>query len=332
MARIPTIDKRVNKTDELGPAATVATSTLKPREGGSHVVAPPKEPSRPAGPPLAFETRDSPEATTTVKVTVSGNLKPASSNVTLEEVAAEPVMLDLWCGACANGLWQVGDHIECRNKACPFVLTAKPGESPTGLNLDGAIAFLLGYERATTNPSVAEALASVLGRLSNTLDVDNDIIEQQPAWLIWCRQVQANADIETGEVLSAFLLNPVDELTREAEKLGEYGAAYGAKKKPYEPPAVSASAPPLTAAVRLWPGLLDYRPREPARNPYRRHDPDQSTAIPMLLWCPVCHARHIDEGEFAAKSHRTHQCSSCGLQWRPANVATVGVQFLPEQK
>jgi len=54
-----------------------------------------------------------------------------------------------------------------------------------------------------------------------------------------------------------------------------------------------------------------------------------SKPIPMLLWCPMCHARHIDEGEFATKPHHTHACQNCGLTWRPAVVATVGVQFLP---
>jgi hypothetical protein len=51
--------------------------------------------------------------------------------------------------------------------------------------------------------------------------------------------------------------------------------------------------------------------------------------IPLLLWCPACHARHLDEGEFAEKPHHTHACQSCGLAWRPAVAATVGVQFLP---
>jgi len=51
--------------------------------------------------------------------------------------------------------------------------------------------------------------------------------------------------------------------------------------------------------------------------------------IPMLLWCPLCHARHIDEGEFATKPHHSHSCQSCGLTWRPAIVPTVGVWFLP---
>lgn len=51
--------------------------------------------------------------------------------------------------------------------------------------------------------------------------------------------------------------------------------------------------------------------------------------IPMLLWCPACRARHIDTGAFATKPHHTHACQWCGMVWRPALVATVGVDFLP---
>lgn len=51
--------------------------------------------------------------------------------------------------------------------------------------------------------------------------------------------------------------------------------------------------------------------------------------IPMLLTCPACGMRHIDVGIFAGKSHHTHACQICGTVWRPAIVATVGVQFLP---
>lgn len=50
---------------------------------------------------------------------------------------------------------------------------------------------------------------------------------------------------------------------------------------------------------------------------------------PMLLWCPSCGERHIDVGEFATKVHHTHACQHCGMVWRPAIVATVGVQWLP---
>ncbi len=51
--------------------------------------------------------------------------------------------------------------------------------------------------------------------------------------------------------------------------------------------------------------------------------------IPLLLACPVCGERHIDEDEFATKPHHTHACQACGMCWRPAIVHTVGVKFLP---
>lgn len=54
-----------------------------------------------------------------------------------------------------------------------------------------------------------------------------------------------------------------------------------------------------------------------------------SKPIPMLLWCPLCHVRHIDQGEFATRIHHTHSCQHCGLTWRPAVIPTVGVRFLP---
>ena len=51
--------------------------------------------------------------------------------------------------------------------------------------------------------------------------------------------------------------------------------------------------------------------------------------IPMLLWCPQCHRRHVDVEEFATKPHHTHACQWCGMVWRPAIISTVGVEFLP---
>lgn len=51
--------------------------------------------------------------------------------------------------------------------------------------------------------------------------------------------------------------------------------------------------------------------------------------ILMLLWCPECGERHIDEGAFATKEHHTHACQHCGHCWRPAVVPTTGVRFLP---
>jgi hypothetical protein len=58
------------------------------------------------------------------------------------------------------------------------------------------------------------------------------------------------------------------------------------------------------------------------------------TPIPMILHCPMCHFKHVDEGEFATKPHHTHACQGpkCGLVWRPAIVPTVGVEYLPNFK
>lgn len=53
------------------------------------------------------------------------------------------------------------------------------------------------------------------------------------------------------------------------------------------------------------------------------------SSVPMILHCPECGTRHIDEGEFATKPHHTHACQHCGLPWRPAVINTVGVRFLP---
>jgi len=51
--------------------------------------------------------------------------------------------------------------------------------------------------------------------------------------------------------------------------------------------------------------------------------------IALLLTCPACGARHVDDLEGATRVHHTHACQECGTVWRPAVVATVGVRFLP---
>ena len=56
-----------------------------------------------------------------------------------------------------------------------------------------------------------------------------------------------------------------------------------------------------------------------------------SEPIDMLLFCPRCHAQHVDgqhepEGDgWDNPPHRSHLCHSCGTIWRPADVATNGV-------
>lgn len=51
--------------------------------------------------------------------------------------------------------------------------------------------------------------------------------------------------------------------------------------------------------------------------------------IPMILFCPLCRTRHIDEDKFAEVAHHTHACQGCGFVWRPAKVNTHGVKALP---
>ena len=64
-------------------------------------------------------------------------------------------------------------------------------------------------------------------------------------------------------------------------------------------------------------------------------DPGVPAILPirMRLVCEQCGTLHIDKGEFSTKPHHTHQCEECGLVWRPAVEATVGVMFLwPQSK
>lgn len=53
------------------------------------------------------------------------------------------------------------------------------------------------------------------------------------------------------------------------------------------------------------------------------------SVIDMLLWCPECGGRHIDSNDPLVPPHRTHACQHCGMQWRPSNLRTRGVNFLP---
>lgn len=53
------------------------------------------------------------------------------------------------------------------------------------------------------------------------------------------------------------------------------------------------------------------------------------STVPLILHCPHCNHRHIDEGAFELRLHHTHACQNCGLVWRPAVHYTHGVQFLP---
>lgn len=68
--------------------------------------------------------------------------------------------------------------------------------------------------------------------------------------------------------------------------------------------------------------------------PQPDHSPDAGKVvpegpIPALLYCPECGELHVDEYEWAKRPHKTHQCQSCGCEWRPFSVATVGIDPFP---
>ncbi|WP_186191011.1 hypothetical protein [Burkholderia gladioli] len=84
-------------------------------------------------------------------------------------------------------------------------------------------------------------------------------------------------------------------------------------------------------------------------NPAAGNDPcavcgkSSAAPIPMLLFCPRCGTQHIDAEEWADDPHdieqgrmrvwsnpphRSHLCHKCGCIWRPADVATVGVEAI----
>jgi hypothetical protein len=38
--------------------------------------------------------------------------------------------------------------------------------------------------------------------------------------------------------------------------------------------------------------------------------------LQALLFCPFCHAQHVDEGVWSSRAHHTHLCAKCRGVWR----------------
>jgi hypothetical protein len=174
VGRMKTIDKRQDKSEDLGPAAVVGASTLKPRDGGGKVV-PPKEPAQRSGPPLAFETPANPELVTDVTVGTT-NLTP--SPLPLDQPPFSPI--DGWCGACGSGLWQdiKTERIACLyKKECPIALS---NEQPLELTQEQAF-VMLAY--ALPHPAAVPVALSPLEPdeawyrlISERMDIDYAVI------------------------------------------------------------------------------------------------------------------------------------------------------------
>jgi hypothetical protein len=62
--------------------------------------------------------------------------------------------------------------------------------------------------------------------------------------------------------------------------------------------------------------------------PDERSVPLYTVPIDMVLHCPNCGAQHIDAvtETWPNDPHRTHLCHYCEHRWRPADVATNGVE------
>ncbi|WP_244098508.1 hypothetical protein [Burkholderia gladioli] len=91
----------------------------------------------------------------------------------------------------------------------------------------------------------------------------------------------------------------------------------------------------------VYGAMLDAAPAAPVA---------EAEPIPMLLFCPRCGTQHIDAPEsepgqlisggpnagravppkvtWTNPPHRSHLCHACGIVWRPADVATVGVEAI----
>lgn len=52
------------------------------------------------------------------------------------------------------------------------------------------------------------------------------------------------------------------------------------------------------------------------------------TPIPMIIFCPDCKFPHVDKGLWKVRPHRKHLCASCRCEFRPCDLATVGVAKL----
>jgi hypothetical protein len=81
---------------------------------------------------------------------------------------------------------------------------------------------------------------------------------------------------------------------------------------------------PSDAAVLV--DVLDGRvPTAPGKQQAPSAKPAPAQPIPLSLSCPECGVAHLDEGEWATRLHKTHQCLACKHEWRPYDYPTVGV-------
>lgn len=100
-------------------------------------------------------------------------------------------------------------------------------------------------------------------------------------------------------------------------------------------PLYDRPSPPalMGAPERLWLGAADadgdhavwFEPNEGGTEYVLALAIPEQEPVAVTVFCPKCAAPHVDEGEWAIRPHKTHQCQSCGHEWRPFPFATVGI-------
>lgn len=157
--------------------------------------------------------------------------------------------------------------------------------------------------------------------------------------------------VKSGEPWTASCQERYDAAMTELRQLksSANGGAYMALQR-YEQVFDALFADALSNGLyNAWHGLLDCTLLNQAHELATQVQP-----VPMVLHCPQCHMQHIDDEEHAsARSyvdggplgmiettsidgavvwdnppHRSHLCHACGCVWRPADVATTGVESI----
>lgn len=93
--------------------------------------------------------------------------------------------------------------------------------------------------------------------------------------------------------------------------------------------ALDAAAAAVEASADVWKGFSRNDARTCIRAALEASGilpaPTALNPVPVHLNCPECGEAHVDEGPWATRLHKTHQCQACGHEWRPYEYPTVGV-------
>lgn len=292
MGRMKTIDKRQDKSEDLGPAAVVGTSTLKPRDGGGKVV-PPKELVQRSGPPLAFETPANPELVTDVTVGTT-NLTP--SPLPLEQPPFSPI--DAWCGACGSGLWQdiKTARIACLyKKECPIALSNEKPIELTQEQAFGMLAFAVPHLAAVPFSGPADSTEAWHRLISERMDIDYAVVREMAEVAEAHREAEAEQYFSSMQTARKDALERISTLSREIDagvrealdlkEVEEASSEKPAETAPVEPATIEMNYSPPS---RTWAETRDIEAKRAqlVDSVFRSNYGPQAPTAPQLGWAP----------------------------------------------